>query len=100
MTFFDHTDVPVVPIGVGWQLDDITDNVSMIAASTFIPTESTYVLQIPGADMVMTYDWKGSQLCQLSGQFQAIDSVTGQLFLATFCNIIELCSIQTPNMQG
>jgi hypothetical protein len=57
---------------------------------------STYTLQLPGSEMVMTHEWQGSQYCQLSLYFTAIDSVTNTTFTGRGITIIELVSIQTP----
>ena len=57
---------------------------------------SIYTLQIPGSEMVMTHEWQGSQYCQLSLIFTAIDSVTGTTFNGRGLAIIELVAIQTP----
>lgn len=97
LEFVDHTSTPVVPTAFTWQMDDLTNDTNMIAASTSIPTSASLTLQIPGAQMVMTYPYEGSQLCQFSFSIQAIDSVTGGSFTATGVVIIELCAIQTPN---
>jgi hypothetical protein len=96
MAFVDHTDTPVVATTLVYQLDDITDVTNMIPATTLTPAASTYTLQIPGASMQMTFPYLSSQLCQLAGYFQAIDTVTGSLFTAPFVYIIELCAIMTP----
>lgn len=97
MTFVDHTMTEVIPTSFTWQMDNLSDGVNMIAPSTSTPTASAMTLQIPGSQMQMTFDWRGSQLCQLSGSFTAIDSVTGNPFTAQLIAIVELCAIQTPN---
>ena len=102
MLFVDHTDTPVVPSSLTWELDDITNDVSMVAPTTITDwagytAGETYTLQIPAASMIMTFPYEGSQLAQLSGSFTAIDSVTGQPFSAAFIRIVEIAAIQTPS---
>lgn len=97
LVFMDHTGTPVTPSSFTWQLDDLTNATSMIAATTVsAPAAPEYVLQLPGSSMVMTHEWQGSQLCQLSFTFQATDSVTNTSFTGRGNAIIELVSIQTP----
>lgn len=97
MAFVDHTQTPVIPTTLVYQVDDITNDQGMIAQVTLTPVATTYTLQLPGAGMQMTYPYQGTQLCQLAGWFQAIDSVTSALFTAPFIAIIELAAIATPN---
>ena len=97
MAFVDHTQTPVIPTTLVYQVDDITNSVSMISQTTLNPGASTYTLQIPGSGLQMSYPYEGTQLCQLSGWIQAIDSVTGSSFTAPFVYIIELAAIATPN---
>lgn len=61
-----------------------------------VPNTPSTTLQIPGAKMVMTYPYQGSQLCQLVVQATVIDSVTGNPAQIRGVAIIELCAIQTP----
>lgn len=101
MVFLDHTQTPVVPTSLTFQLDDLTNDENMIASTTittgFPAAGGTYTLQLPASEMQMTFPYEGSQLCQLSGTFLAIDSVTGNQFTGPVIAIIELCAIQTPS---
>ncbi len=103
MTFLDHTQTAVVPTSIIWQLDDLTNAINMIPQTTVpggsLPTLAgqVYTLQIPGAQMQMTYPWQGSQICQLSIAATALDSVTGTSFTMTKVGIIELVAIVSPN---
>lgn len=97
LVFVDHTQAPVIPTSFVWQMDDLTNDQAMIPSTSSVPTSSTITLQIPGAQMQMTFPYEGSQLCQLSASFTAIDTVTGNPFTAKNVAIIELCAIQTPN---
>lgn len=96
LTFLDHTQTPVIPTLAWYQLDDLTNAQNMIPQTTIVPVASTFTLQIPGASLQMTYPWSGSQICQLTLYFKAIDSVTGQSFNASTVAILELIAIQTP----
>lgn len=96
LEFVDHTLTPVTPTSFTWQLDDLTNDVSMVAATTSVPTSASQTLQIPGSQLVMTYPYIGSQLCQFSFSFTAIDSVTNASFTASGVACINLCAIQTP----
>lgn len=60
------------------------------------PLTPSQTIQIPGAKMIMTYPYQGSQLCQLTVQATVIDSVTGNPSQIRNVAIIELCAIQTP----
>jgi hypothetical protein len=102
MIFVDHTDTPVVPTAMVWQVDDITNDVNMIPPTTIsdwtgYTAGETYTLQLPGQQMVMTFPYAGSQLAQISGEFTAVDSVTGKSFTAAFIRVVELAAIQTPS---
>jgi hypothetical protein len=97
LEFVDHTLTPVTPTAFTWQMDDLTNDVNMIPSTTTTTlTSPSETLQIPGAQMVMTYPYIGSQLCQFSFTMTAIDSVTGNPFNATGVIVIELCAVQTP----
>jgi hypothetical protein len=97
LVFLDYTGTPVIPSSFTWQLDDISNATSMIGAQTVSgPPAAEYTLQIPGTSMNMTHEWQGSQLCQLSFTFSAVDSVQGNNFVGRGVAVIELVSIQTP----
>lgn len=98
LQFVDHTQTPVIPTSFTYQLDDLTNSQNMIPATTpAVPSTSAYTLQIAGSLLVMTYPYQGSQICQLSCTFTALDSVTSASFTGKGVIIVELCSIQTPN---
>ena len=100
LTFMDYTGTPVTPSSFTWQLDDLTNATGMIAStivtSPALNADQQYVLQLPAASMVMTHEWQGSQLCQLSFTFSAFDTVNDNAFNGRGIAIIELVSIQTP----
>ena len=96
LTFLDYTKAAQVPTSLSYQLDDITNSVSMIPSTAVTAgLASSMTLQLPAASMNMSMQWQGSQLCQLS--VTATIPVTGggtQTIRGVF--IIELCAIQTP----
>lgn len=98
LTFLDHTLTEFIPTYVSYQIDDITNALNMVPQTviTGSVTGPTYTLQIAGAQMQMSYQWEGSQLCQFTLTAQGIDSVTGSSFTVKGVVIIELCSIQYP----
>ena len=96
LVFLDHTNTPVIPTSFTYEIDDLTNDVGMVSATSVTVPTSAYTLQIPGSQMVMTYPYVGSQLCQFSFTFTAIDSVTNASFTGNGVSIVELCAIQTP----
>lgn len=100
MTFLDHTMMPVAPTSIVFEIDDITNDRNMIA-STVVPPNGTpfQTVQIPGAELQMSYPSQGSQLCQVLVTAQVIDSVTGLSTVAKSVAILELVAIQTPSGQ-
>lgn len=97
MTFLDYTNTPQTPTSLTYQLDDITNVISMIPSTEITAgLASSYTLQLPADEMVMDMQWQGSQLCQL--WVSAVIPVTGggtQTIQGVF--IIELCAVQTPS---
>lgn len=98
MTFLDHTMAPVAPTTITYEIDDIS-NVQNLVPSTAVPPNGTplQTIQIPGAQLPMTYPYQGSQLCQILVTATVTDSVTGQLTTAKGVAILELIAIQTPS---
>lgn len=94
LLFLDHTNTPNIPSAFTYQLDDITNVLSMIPATVVNTgiTGSTYTLQLPAASMQMSNTFQSSQYCQLSGTATLSDGST-----VPFVAIIELCAIQTPS---
>jgi hypothetical protein len=101
LTYLDHTMTECVPTAAAYQLDNITNDVNMIPLTTLPippgPATPSQTLQIPGSSMVMTYQYQGSQLCQLSVTATVTDSVTGNPSSIVTVAIIELCAVQTPS---
>jgi hypothetical protein len=98
LTFLDHTMAPVVPTSIVYEIDDISNAQNMVTP-TSVPSNGTSMqtLQIPGATMVMSYPYQGSQLCQVEITATLIDSVTGVSSTAKGLAILELVAIQTPS---
>lgn len=96
MTFLDHTKTAQVPTSITYELDDLTNDVNMIASTT-VTTGLTnpYTLQLPASAMQMSLSWQGSQFCQL-WVTAVIPNGSGTETIQGVC-IIELCAIQTPS---
>jgi len=109
LTFVDRLQVPVVPTSLKFEIDDLTNAVSMFGPYTFppaggnIPTvpigspafATTMLIQIPPGIMQMTYPFQGSQIVQIKWQATALDSITSQPFTIAKVDIISLCEIAT-----
>ncbi len=105
--FVDHTNTPVVPTSIQFELDDLTNALAMLGPLTLSPTGSTggsliypafaatWNVQIAASVIQFTYPYQGSQICQGKFLFTAIDSVTGASFSAPQLVIVELCSTAT-----
>jgi hypothetical protein len=98
MTFLDHTQQPVVPTTISYEIDDIS-NVQNMVPVTNVASNGTplQTIQVPGAVMVMTYPYQGSQLCQIEVTATVTDSVTGLQSTAKGLAVLELIAIQTPS---
>ena len=92
-TFLDHTGVAATPKSFTYQIDDITNAQNMFPATTVVPGNYLFTLQIPGSVLQMTHTWQGSQICQISGNAVLPDNNSN----VPFVTVIELVSIQTPN---
>lgn len=109
LNFVDRSQVPVVPTSLMFEIDDLTNAISMFGPYTFpsgggvIPTApigspafaATMTIQIPPGIMQMTYPFQGSQIVQIKWQATALDSVTGVSFQINKVDIISLCEIAT-----
>lgn len=100
MTFLDHTGTPAIPTSIIYRVDDITNAQPMIPNTILTPNgTSEQTVNIPGASLQMSYQWEGSQLCQVAVQAIVPDSQTGQPSTINAVYVIELCSVQTPGNQ-
>jgi hypothetical protein len=113
--FLDRQRVPIVPVTVKVELDDLTNSVAMdngpntLAAgggstafyqwpvfSSGSPTP--WLLQANAAVMQMTFPYIGSQICKLKIVFTGVDSVTNNNFTDVIENIVEL--VASPTVSG
>lgn len=115
LQFIDHTSTPVVPTSINIEIDDITNSVVMAGPMPLNPagmvgtagSPFTYgafaaamTMQVLGLAWQMTFPYIGSQLCQVSMKFTAIDSATNQPFTSNaVIAIVELCSLATVSGQ-
>lgn len=92
LTFLDHTGAASTPTSLVYQLDDMTNAQNMIPATTIsVFTGNNYTLQLPAASLVMSHNWQGSQVCQLS-----MTATLGDGSKVVAVAVIELCAVQTP----
>lgn len=96
LAFLDHTAAGVTPTIVTYRIDDLTNSLSMVPLTNLGALAATMLVQIPASKWVMSYPYQGSQLCQITWTFTALDSVTSTSFTATLVTIVELIAIQTP----
>jgi hypothetical protein len=115
LAFVDHTKTPVTPTRISIALTSLQSGTVVGSGPTLLnPAGATSVvdysypafapimyLQIAAAlwqqAALTPFPWTGSQLCQITMQFQAVDSVTGNLFTSTaVIAVIELVSIGYP----
>lgn len=100
LTFLDYTNVLQTPSAIHYQVDDLTNSVSMVPSTAVTPTGPNMLLQIPGSVLVMTHDYQGSQLCQIyiSATLPAVGG--GPAPVVKTVAILELVTIQTPSGAG
>lgn len=96
LNFLDHTGSPVTPSSLVYQIDDLTNAVNIIPATSVPVTGSAQTLQIPGARLQMTHFWQGSEIFQIKMTMIFIDSGTGGQATAQSISVLELIAIQTP----
>lgn len=65
-SFVDRNGNAVTPTTLAYQIDNLTDNVSVLGAQSLSPGATSYELNIPASVNQMTYAWSGSQVNQLS----------------------------------
>lgn len=107
--FVDHTNTPVIPTSIQFEMDDLTNAQTMIGPMSLSPGgasggpvlypafAASWYIQIAAAALQMTFPYQGSQICQLKFSFSAIDSVTGASFTGPGLAIVELCSLATAS---
>lgn len=103
VAFIDAANNPVIPITIQYQIDDLTNAQNMVPI-TQVPgapyTQSAMRLQLPASYWNMTFPYQGSQICQISWTYTALDSISNTQFTGRAVNVVELCAIQTPQNCG
>lgn len=99
LTFLDQDGNPLQPTTITYLLDDITNFINMIPLTSLAPTGSQQTLLIPASKLLMTFEYQGSQLCQLVLTATFFNSLTGITTTARQTAIIELVAIQVVNTQ-
>lgn len=99
LSFLDHTGVPVTPVSLVYQIDDLTNAVNIIPATNVAIVGPAQTLHIPGASLQMTHFWQGSEIFQIKMTMVYIDTSTGSQATAQSISVLELVAIQTPNSQ-
>lgn len=96
VTFLDYTGVQQIPSAITYQVDDLTNAVNLIPATSVTPIGSSMLVQLPGSQMIMSRQYQGSQLCQVT--FSAtLPPVTPQVIVPLASNIsLLLHGDQTP----
>lgn len=64
--FVDRNGNAVTPTSLAYQIDNLTDNVSILPPATISPGATSYELNIPASVNQMTSAWAGSQVNQVS----------------------------------
>lgn len=113
--FLDRVNVPVAPISIKVELDDLSNTMLMDSGpNTLNPAGASGVnyvypafasgaitpweLQLTAALMQMSFPYQGSQICKLKVVWTGLDSTLNNPFTGVFENIIELVS--TPTVTG
>ena len=113
--FLDRVNVPVVPISIKVELDDMSNTMLMDGGpNTLNPAGASGVnyiypafasgaitpweLQLTANLMQMSYPYQGSQICKFKVIWTGLDSTLNNPFTGIFENIIELVS--TPTVTG
>lgn len=113
--FLDRSNVPVTPVTIKIELDDLTNSLNMDGGPNTLnaagATTTNYIypafssgvngawqLQLTAALMQMTYPGQGSQICKLKLVWTGVDSVLSNPFTGVFENILELVS--SPTVSG
>jgi hypothetical protein len=113
--FLDRNNVPVTPLSIQVELDDLTNSIAMDSGPVTLNSAGAsgnfyvypaftsganppWLLQLTANLMQMTYPGQGSQICQFKLQWTGRDSITNNLFTGAFINVIEL--VATPTVTG
>lgn len=99
LTFLDQDGNLLQPTTITYLLDDITNFINMIPLTSLTPTGSQQTLMIPASKLNMTFEYQGSQICQLVLTATFFNSLSGVTTTARATAIIELVAIQVVNTQ-
>jgi hypothetical protein len=98
-TFLDNNGNLLTPTTITYFMDDITNFINMIPLTSLTPTGSQQTLNIQGSVLQMTFDYQGSQICQLVVTATFFNALSGITTTARATAIIELVAIQVVNTQ-
>lgn len=90
-TILDINGVAAPPVQFTYQVDDMTNAQNMVPSTSIGAQAFQFTVTLPASAMVMTHDWQGSQICQISSTATLADGST-----VKGITVIELVSIQTP----
>lgn len=96
LTFLDHTGTLVTPSALTYEIDDLTNSLSIVPQTAVTVTGNPMTLQIPGSVLQMSHNWQGSELFQVWIKATITDSVTSTQATINQVAIIEVVAIQTP----
>lgn len=99
LTFLDQDGNLLEPTTISYLLDDISNFINMIPLTSLTPTSAQQNLLLPASELTMTFEYQGSQLCQLVVTATFFNVLSGITTTARQVAIIELCAIQTVNTQ-
>jgi hypothetical protein len=91
LSFLDHTGSPVTPTSLVYQIDDLTNAVNIVPATTVPVTGTMQTLQVSGSVLQMTHFWQGSEVFQILMTAILPDGSTVKSI-----SVLELIAIQTP----
>jgi hypothetical protein len=92
LAFLDYTGTPVTPSTLQYQIDDMTNSLSIVPATSVTVTGTAQTLRILGSVFQLSHNWQGSEVWQISMKAILPD---GSTVMAV--TILELLAIQTPN---
>jgi hypothetical protein len=92
LTFLDHTGALVTPSTFSYQIDDMTNSLSIVPATSVAVTGSTQTLRLLGSVFQLSHNWQGSEIWQISMKAVLPDGST-----VMGVTILELLAIQVPN---
>lgn len=91
LQYLDHYGVPVTAVTITYQIDNLTDNMSVLGPQSVTPTGSTSLINIPGSINIVQRPFRSSQLNQVKITVTFPEGGT-----ATQVAIYEIIALQTP----